>query len=151
MVELAESPVHAPSLDSIVGIGMDRKRSRTGSQEQVEDKVTDLTIKKRRNISRTTLTSIRQNTLTDYLTIYRQPGEALILHRGPGARPDSDSLSTATPACGYCTDSLTSEIEVKVSEECPTPKRTRTNPQGFCSTASSNSLEYDKHVIVVFW
>ena len=49
------------------------------------------------------LTSIRQKTLTDYVTVLRQPGDALILHGGSSRQSDStSSLLSVMPVCVDC-------------------------------------------------
>ena len=102
--------------------------------------------KKRSHTTTATLTSIRQKTLTDYVTVLRQPGDARIEHGGSSRQSDNDSLLCVVPVCDECHDSVGSETDIAIAEDSHLIKRTRTDPQRARSAASSNSLEYDKRV-----
>ena len=129
--------------------GESRKRSRQLPQEHaITTKISKAT-KKRTHISTAPLTSIRQKTLTDYVTVLRQPGDALIPHGGPSQQSESDSLLLRVlPVRADCHASVGSEtgLNFTMAEDSHLIKRTRADLQRARSTASSNSLEYDKRV-----
>ena len=107
---------------------------------------TDKKTKKRSHTATATLTSIRQKTLTDYVTVLRQPGDARIEHGRYSRQSDSDSLLCVVPVCADRHDSVGRETDIAIAEDSNLIKRTRTDPQRARSAASSNSLEYDKRV-----
>ena len=130
-------------------IGESKKRVRPLPQEHALTMKNSKEAKKRTHISTTLLTSIRQKTLTDYVTVLRQPGDALIPHGGPSQQSDSDSLLLRVlPVRADCHASEGSEtvLNFPIAEDSHLIKRTRTDPQRARSAASSNSLEYDKRV-----
>ena len=82
----------------------------------------------------------------DYVTVLRQPGDALIEYGGSSRKSDSDNLLCVVPVCADCHDSVGSETDIAIAEDSHLIKRTRTAPQRTRFSASSNSLEYDKRV-----
>ena len=108
-VTIAVEAVLTSCLPSPWKCGESRKRTRQDPQERAVTKTTDKKTKKRSHSSTATLTSIRQKTLTDYVTVLRQPGDALIQHGGSSRKPDSDSLLCVVPVRADCNDSVGSE------------------------------------------
>ena len=135
-VEIAVDAVHSLCLPSAGKCGECRKRSRQVPQDHALTKKTDKKKTKRSHSSAVPLTSIRQTTLTDYVTILRQPGDALILHGGPSRQSDSTSLLSVVPMYAGCTDIVGSEIDIAVAEDRHLIKRNRTDSQRARSAAS---------------
>ena len=124
-VVIAVNTVQTLCLPSAGACGESRKRSRQVPQELASTTKTDKKTKKRSHSSAVTLTSIRQKTLTDYVTILRQPGDALILHGGSSRKSDSTSLLSVVPECADCTESVGSESDIAVTEDSHFIKWTR--------------------------
>jgi len=143
---IAVKGVHTQCLQSPAMSGESRKRLRQDPQEHAITKTTDKKTKKRSYTTTAILTSIRQKTLTDYVTVLRQPGDARIEHGGSSRQSDNDSLLCVVPVCDECHDSIGSETHFATAEDSHLIKRIRTDPQRARSAASSNSLEYDKRV-----
>ena len=144
--EIAVTGMHTLGLQSSATNGESRKRIRQDPQETTITKTTDKKTKKRSHTATATLTSIRQKTLTDYVTVLRQPGDARIEHGGSNRHSDNDSLLCVVPVRDEYHDSIGSETDIAIAEDSHLIKRTRTDPQRARSAASSNSLEYDKRV-----
>ena len=76
------------------------------------------------------MTSIHQKTLTDFVTVLRQPGDALIKHGGSSRKPDRDSLLGVVPGRADFNDSVGSETDIAIAEDSHLIKRIRTDPSG---------------------
>jgi len=143
-IAIKEVPIPVIKLTATHGEG--NKRLRQSPQECTSPQSTGKNMKKRSHINTTILTSIRQKTLTDYVTVLRQTGDSLIGHGGTSQPSDSDSLLCVVPVRAACHDSIDSETNSDKAEDSHLLKRNRTDSQCGRSAASSNSLEYDKRV-----